>query len=108
MEKIVQEMVRIEEMAATVLDKAHAEQRMLPRRIDEEIQRRVSNIDADTQKAINRLHTDATQETERKIKDIAKRSKVASRQVEAAFLRHRDEWRKELTQRIICASDSKR
>jgi hypothetical protein len=107
MENIVQKMVEIEEMAAAALDSAYDSQRQLPRRTAEEIDRHVSRVNTETQKAVDRLYQDAAREVEIKIKDITQQSWKASRQVEDAFAQYRAQWRAELTRRIICDSHSK-
>jgi hypothetical protein len=101
MEKIIEELLYIEEQAIAVLDKPARLKAALPIRISEETTRRNVVIQKETDKAIRTIAQNAAMETEKKIKEFETKNSQAVSQLNTMFTKHQITWRDKIVSCIL-------
>ncbi|MDR1664545.1 MAG: hypothetical protein LBR83_06470 [Clostridiales bacterium] len=100
-EKIIDELLHIEQMADSVLQRHHDSLREMPHKIDAEVTRLVGDINAETQLKIDQMRQESAAGTEARIAEIKADFHRRAALIEEDFNINRTRWRTELFDRIL-------
>ena len=101
MEKIVEDLMTVEQMANKIQEQTAKERAALPGRINDEIAVCTEKISQQTELTIKTLYKNADGEAEKKIKAIHEDARRGMKELETAFGKSRNKWRDTLVKQIL-------